>query len=46
MLCIDTSTSLGSLPKFEGAVGELKGALHPLISSPDEIEDMSYWAWH
>ena len=37
MLHIETSTSLGSLQKFEGATGELKGALsscHPLISSP------------
>ena len=37
MLCIKTSTSLGSLQKFEEATGEFKGALgsrHPLISSP------------
>ena len=37
VLCIETSTSLGYLQKFEGAVGEFKGALgsrHPLISSP------------
>ena len=38
MLCIETSTFLGSLQKSEGAAGEFKGALgsrHPLISSPD-----------
>ena len=29
VLCIETSTSLGSLQKFEGAVGEFKGALVP-----------------
>ena len=37
MLCVETSTSLGSLQKFEGAAGEFKGAhgsRHPLISSP------------
>ena len=37
VLCIETSTFLGSLQKFEGAAGEFKGALgsrHPLISSP------------
>ena len=37
MLYIETSTSLGSLHKFEGASGELNEALgsrHPLISSP------------
>ena len=36
MLCIETSSSLGSLQKFEGAAGEFKGALgsrHPLIST-------------
>ena len=27
MLCIETSTFLGSLQKFEGAAGEFKGAL-------------------
>ena len=40
MLCIETSTSLGSLQKFEGAAGEFMGALgsrHPLISSPEMI---------
>ena len=26
LLCIETSTSLGSLRKFEGAEGEFKGA--------------------
>ena len=38
MLCIETSTFLGSLQKFEGADGEFKGALgsrHSLISSPE-----------
>ena len=38
MLCIETSTSLGSLHKFEGATGGFKGTLgsrHPLIASPD-----------
>ena len=38
VLCIETSTFLGSLQKFEGAAGEFKGDLgcwHPLISSPD-----------
>ena len=38
VLYIETSTSLGSLQKFEGAAGEFKGAVgsgHPLISSPD-----------
>ena len=38
ILCIETSTSLGSLEKFEGAAGEFNGALgfrHPLILSPD-----------
>ena len=37
VFCIENSTSLGSLQKFEGAAGEFKGALsswHPLISSP------------
>ena len=37
VLRIETSTTLGSLQKFEGAAGEFKGALcswHPLISSP------------
>ena len=37
MLCIETSTSLGSLQNFEGAADEIKGApgsRHPLISSP------------
>ena len=37
VLCIETSTFLGSLLKFEGAAGEFKGALgcrHPLTSSP------------
>ena len=37
VLIIETSTSLGSLQKFEGAAGELKGALSSwlqLISSP------------
>ena len=41
MLCIETSTSLGDLQKFEGAAGEFKGALgsqHPLILSPEYIE--------
>ena len=36
VLCIETSTSLGSLQKFEVATGEFEGALgssHPLISS-------------
>ena len=36
-LCIETSSFLGSLQKFEGAAGEFRGALgswHPLISSP------------
>ena len=34
VLCIETSTSLGSLQKYEEARGEFKGALgskHPLI---------------
>ena len=38
VLCIETSTFLGSLQKFEGAAGEFKGALgcwHSLISSPE-----------
>ena len=37
MLCIETSTTFGSLQKFEGAAGEFKGALGsrlPLISNP------------
>ena len=37
VLCIETSTTFGSLQKFEGAPGEFKGALsswHPLISNP------------
>ena len=37
MLCIETSTTFGSLQKFVGAPREFKGALgfhHPLISSP------------
>ena len=45
MLCIETSTSLGSLQKFEGAAGEFKGALgswHPLISSPG---GWWWWSW-
>ena len=36
-VCIETSTSLGSLQKFAGAAGEFKEALgsrHPLVSSP------------
>ena len=36
-VCIETSTSFGSLQKFEGAAGEFKraiGSRHPLISSP------------
>ena len=43
MLCIETSTYLGSLQKFEGDAGEFKGALgsrHPIISSPEvALED-------
>ena len=42
MFCIETSSSLGSLQKFEGAAGEFKGALgspHPLISSPVVYQD-------
>ena len=38
VLCIEISTALGSLQKFEGAAGEFKGALgyrHPLILSPE-----------
>ena len=38
VLCIESSTFLGSLQIFEGAAGKFKGALtsrHPLISSPD-----------
>ena len=38
VLCIENSTYLGSLQKFEGAAEEFKGALgswHPLISSPE-----------
>ena len=27
VLCIETSTSLGSMQKFDGAAGEFKGAL-------------------
>ena len=41
MLCIETSTYLGYLHKFEGAAGEFKGApgsQHPLILSPEYIE--------
>ena len=37
VLRIETSTSLGSLQKFEGAAGQFKevlGSWHPLISSP------------
>ena len=40
VLCIETSTPLGSLQKFEGAAGGFKGALgsrHPLISSPGSV---------
>ena len=40
VLCIETSTFLGSLQIFEGAAGEFKGALgspHPLISSPARV---------
>ena len=40
VLCIETSTSLGSLHIFDRDVGEFKGVLgsrHPLISSPDVI---------
>ena len=43
VLCIETSTSLGSLQKFEGATGEFKGALgswHPRISSPELCLDL------
>ena len=45
MLCIETITSLGSLQKFEGAVGEFKrvmGSRHPLISSPDSYANGNY----
>ena len=38
VVCIETSTSLGSLKKFEGAAGGFNGALdahHPLILSPE-----------
>ena len=40
MLCIETSTSLGSLQKFEGAAGGFKGAETPgtpQISSPEYV---------
>ena len=36
-LCIETSTSLSSLQRFEGAAGKFKGALgswHPLVLGP------------
>ena len=38
VLCMEPSTSLGSLQQFEGGAGEFKGALgfqHRLISSPE-----------
>ena len=37
VLCIETSTSLGSLQTFEGTAGDFKGApcsQRPFISSP------------
>ena len=46
VLCIGTSTSLGSLQKFEGAPGEFKGALgswHTLIWSP--VKQCSIIGW-
>ena len=45
VLGIETSTSLGSLQKFEGATGEFKGALGSclqLISSPDRYIYMNF----
>ena len=40
VFCIETSTFLGSLEKFDGAARGVDGALgsrHPLISSPESI---------
>ena len=34
VLCMETSTSFGSLQKFEGAPEDFKGSWQPLISSP------------
>ena len=45
MLCIETSASLGSLQKFKGAAGEIKGALaflQPLILSPASYNHISH----
>ena len=41
MFCIENSTSLGSLQKFEGAAGEFKrglGSRYPLISGPENVK--------
>ena len=40
VLHIEISTSLGSLPKFEGATGQFKaahGSQYPIISSPVQV---------
>ena len=42
VLCKESSTSLGSMQKFEEASGKFKGALgswHPLILSPEKWQN-------